>query len=544
MRTADPCRLKADIVGFFTNASWEKKSRLRRLMFVAAVFAVWAYAVIKTVSRHEYFRDEIRAYSIALASPSLWQLPKLLINEGHPIVWYALLHLLHEIVVSPLTLPIASVLVAAAAMLLFLMRAPFAPALKFLFTFSLLPLFEYSVMARNYGISMLLMFCFAALYRWRRRYPLLLALVLALLANTNIHSLMLAGVLGSIWFWNDLIVERHNLVSGERWRLAAGAVLMLLAALFAVKTVVPDQRTVVTPAYHLMGLDYFKELATAIALPWRSMYDLIPFPNRGVAGAVLQASLFILVFLGLWPKRSLALALWCAASLLTFIFAVVNPGGLRHQGLMLVFLLVMYWLYAESAQPASDSHARVLTTCALLVALPIILLRGDYLAVHYTRIDRGTALSSVKALGVWLKAHAEDQRAIVVGEPDYLIEALPYYTGEEVYIPRESRFGKWVLFTSQSQPVMSLAELLDSAERLKEKNRPVFIAMGFAEDTFEHGDQLAYSYNKVLTWTAADWQRFKEHTRKVAAFWSSYNDENFDLYEVRLGGSMGATPNK
>ena len=63
-----------------------------------------------------------------------------------------------------LVLKVLSILIAGAAMLLFIFRSPFPLPLKVLFVFSLLPLYEYAVMARNYGISMLLMFSFAALY--------------------------------------------------------------------------------------------------------------------------------------------------------------------------------------------------------------------------------------------------------------------------------------------------------------------------------------------------------------------------------------------
>jgi hypothetical protein len=55
---------------------------------------------------------------------------------------------------------------------------------------------EYSVMARNYGITMLVLFAFAAGYeRWRHR-GWVVGLWLLLLANTNVHSVLLAGALG------------------------------------------------------------------------------------------------------------------------------------------------------------------------------------------------------------------------------------------------------------------------------------------------------------------------------------------------------------
>ena len=58
---------------------------------------------------------------------------------------------------------------------------------------------EYTVVSRNYGVSMLTMFVFAWAYpRWRHG-GVGLGLVLALLCNTNVPSVMIAGALGLFW---------------------------------------------------------------------------------------------------------------------------------------------------------------------------------------------------------------------------------------------------------------------------------------------------------------------------------------------------------
>ena len=123
--------------------------------------------------------------------------------EGHPILWYLILYLGHSIVDSPLVLPIASIAIASAAVALFMLRSPFPLWLKALFLFSGLPLYEYSVMARNYGISMLLLFLVASLYRYRTTQWLPLAIGLGLLANTNIHATVLAFLLMLTWAWTS-----------------------------------------------------------------------------------------------------------------------------------------------------------------------------------------------------------------------------------------------------------------------------------------------------------------------------------------------------
>jgi hypothetical protein len=75
-------------------------------------------------------------------------------HKGHPILWYLLLYIGKTIVDTPLILPVTSIVIAFGAVAVFMFFAPFPLWIRCLFIFSALPVYEYSVMARNYGISM------------------------------------------------------------------------------------------------------------------------------------------------------------------------------------------------------------------------------------------------------------------------------------------------------------------------------------------------------------------------------------------------------
>jgi hypothetical protein len=84
-----------------------------------------------------------------------------LAHEGHPLLWYLLLHLGHAVLSSRLILPLVSLAVAVGTVALLILRSPLPLWLKALFLFGRMPLYECSVMARNYGLSILLLFTFA-----------------------------------------------------------------------------------------------------------------------------------------------------------------------------------------------------------------------------------------------------------------------------------------------------------------------------------------------------------------------------------------------
>src|SRR5262249_34936058 len=101
--------------------------------FEWVVFISWCAIVLGVAARHEFWRDEVRALSLSIDARTPLDLPALLRNEGHPILWYLVLWAGYRLAGSPVILPAAAFVVAAAAVFLFVQRAPLHRALKVLF---------------------------------------------------------------------------------------------------------------------------------------------------------------------------------------------------------------------------------------------------------------------------------------------------------------------------------------------------------------------------------------------------------------------------
>jgi hypothetical protein len=150
----------------------------------------------------------------------------------------------------------------------------------------------------------------------------------------------------------------------------------------------------------------------------------------------------------------------------------------RHRGIFLIFALVLLWIRFASGSPRC-THFAVLPAAALPAFVTLLFL--DQLGVGAVAVadDYVHEMSSCRALGQFLRSTPELKGAIILGEPDYLLEALPYYADNDIYIPREGRFGKRVLYTTASKADMSLHELLEAGRSLKKRfGRPVLIALG------------------------------------------------------------------
>ena len=142
-------------------------------------------------------------------------------------------------------------------------------------------------------------------------------------------------------------------------------------------------------------------------------------------------------------------------------------------------------------------------------------------------------MTSSKEFGTFLSDSTKYKDAILVGEPDFLLESIPYYASNEIYIPREKRFGTTVSWTTDAAPIISLGEVLEDAKEIKaEYHRPVLIVLGFYSLNESSDGRIPYSYNKIFTWTRAEFIKFHNSTTLVGEYTHALTDENYYVYEV------------
>src|SRR6516162_9288025 len=106
------------------------------VLWCLAIFAAWAAIVGVVELHHQFWRDEVRALSLALDADSLLSVPATIHGEGHPALWYLLLRASYNIFGTKAVLPLLNLLIAGAAVIIFLWRAPFSVWWKALFVFS------------------------------------------------------------------------------------------------------------------------------------------------------------------------------------------------------------------------------------------------------------------------------------------------------------------------------------------------------------------------------------------------------------------------
>jgi hypothetical protein len=512
------------------------------------LFGLWLAAAGALAWRHVIWRDEARALSFATQGEDWIAMLQGLHGDSHPALWYLLLRAAYGIAGRPEVLPLLAFAIALAAAWLLAWRSPFPRPLIALILASHFFIYEFSVMARNYGIGMLILFALAIAYPLCRERGVALGALLFLLANCNVIAAILAGAFSIFWFI-DILDE-----TGPRWspamaNFAVNAAIAAAGAVLSFATVYPTFNDAAV-ASHPAGVTT-RDVLSAIANPALSFAQLLGWQVAPTYFAVpwtpivisVGGPLLIGATLGLIDRKGALLA--CLASLagLSAFFFVVYPGEYRHQATWLAFVIAMYWISWKPNRPAREQAAthrnggsfplirRVGLACFLvLIGVQATLGLADL--AFAAIVDEPESRSRDFADLVSQRPDLKD--AVLIADPDYMLEPMHYYLPNSTYFVRERRYGEYVRFTRKARLHLTLGDLLDEARAIHlSTGRPVVIALAWRLGEIDPARVYRESYVWTFSAPGDQIERFRQATTLLAQFPKATSGESYDVYLLR-----------
>jgi hypothetical protein len=424
--------------------------------FAWVLTAAFALLGVAMQGRHEMFRDEIQAWLIA-RDLGVGDLLRYLRYEGHPTLWYLCLKVLVPFTDSPRAMQSLHLLIISAAVWVGAAFAPCSRPLKVLAAFGYFFAFEYSVIARNYALGVLLGFAFCALYGRRAVRPLWMAVVLALMANTSAHALVVAVTAMAALVWEQIQRPLGTSTPARRGRILAVAI-MAAGVAFAFWTLRPPPDGGYAAEWHT-ELDPHRaalvvsQLANAfLPMPdwqhhfWNSniLYQL---PHDGVVRVGLAAGILLAAVLALAATpAALVLFLFSVAGL-DLLFYTKYIGYLRHHGFLYVAFLMALWIRPSCTRVAwswgrhAGAVARV-ARCGRWLFSGVLLLQVGA-AIVALALDAVLPWSPAGQVTDYLRTHRQSR--LVVGLSDWQASVVAGPLGREpIYFPRGRRFGTYV----------------------------------------------------------------------------------------------------
>jgi hypothetical protein len=392
----------------------------RRFAFAALAAYVLLTSIIAL--HHEPWRDEADPWLVARDADPATFLKRASLG-GTPELWHLMLVPLARGGAPYESQKILHLCIATASIAMLLLRSPFPPLTKLAAAFSYYLAYEYAIVVRSYALSLLLLFCIATLYGSRRDRPLRYALVLALLANTNAHSLFIAAFLGVLYAWE---AAKLRLIRSCLTPMA----IMVLGGMAAAIQLENDT------ADRAMGFVHIQFLAPFDALG-QAFLPMLDWRIASVVGvAIVSAAMW-------WLRADLPLLAFLCASYgaIAMILAFWWIGGLRHAGFFLILLLVVIWIHldGQNGKPVTRTGRIVLGL------LTLSLLVSDLSTAVVDLTDYRQAFSGAKEMAAFIESHGLGDRPVAAHSETTTSALAPYmrhplwYPGIEEY----GSFGMW-----------------------------------------------------------------------------------------------------
>jgi hypothetical protein len=397
---------------------------LRDLPLTLAFIALFLVQLV----HHNLWRDELNAFGIAAASPSLATLFHYIHYEGHPWLWYFLLWIVTKFTLLPWGMKVLQALIGTGIYLMLGLASPFSRWEKVLLFLGFFITFEYTVMVRMYGVMLLLALVYI---RQRVLHPeraLGLALLLGLIASTDALGVILSLALLAEYAYARLRGANQPAIPARRLA-AAGLVYLALLGLsvYSAKTA-PDisWRTTHHIFAHAKEPAYLLEAAqNYIALPYllgirRPLRDFWVGPSPHPVFFTLCIPLVLLAYWSIFRRHRGLLLLVGTTILGGILFGhLIYHGAQRQFGItFLGFLLALWVLRAGSPRlPAAACLLLGLSAIGGLVANA-----GQWAA----------PFSNAEPTVAWLQANGLAQGPIA-GTPDTTLSDIAELLHRPVY---------------------------------------------------------------------------------------------------------------
>lgn len=496
-----------------------------------AIGILWLGLALYLAAHHVLWRDEVRALSLALRGETIFDMPAQARGYGHPLFWHVILRAGHDLIGSRVVLPGAAFTIAIAATVTLIWASRLRGMLVALVVFGCFGLYEYVVVARNYGISLLLLFVIAASYCRSRGHGMTLGFLLALLCNTNVHALVLAVAL--YVFWAGDVILGHGANAPARKTLFWNGVLLAFGAAVSIVSVFPSVED--APSVSDAG-DAVRSLQFLPSFGFGRIFGNFHYDFSVQA----IAALLVIGSLGMFAQRPAALlAGIIALSGLQAIFVLVYPGFYRHQALLIAFYITLAWLVAAGHGGRWSAGARAagwlrraeLGGRALFLVLLAAQLPASARVIANTA--GGRPEGEARRVAALIARHRLEQ-AIIIVEPDFMGETLRYYVDNPLYSLRQMRFADVTGMKLAESSTMTLARILAAARAVQHRHRrDVLILLnaplspGGQRSVIERG-----SFGPLLM-TAADQRRFRSETVPLGELRSAIGDEEYGTYLLK-----------
>jgi hypothetical protein len=487
-----------------------KQSRIFPV-FKGFIFGFFFFSIsLWLVGFHEMWRDELQAWLIARDSTSLINLYNNLQHEGTTGLWHLFLYLLTRIFESPVTMQYFHVAISSISIFILFVWSPFTTTQKVLLSFSYFLFYEYSIIARNYSISVMLIFLACALFSRRKIFPFTFAITLFLLSHTNVFGLIFAICIFLTIFFDEIVVRKRNIVNHSLTIKEILAIIFVFLGFFfaSIQLLSSNDINDRLDWYFYPNLDRFKYVYQAMVGAY------IPFPEISLSfwNSPLLLTKPSLAYLSFLPMS--ILSIFCiyffrrptsfflyfslSVSLLLFFYAS-NHGALRHKGFLFISFISALWIYNSCD---TKNYFKNFGKLKVFDKLKFNNLINFFFIVHFCSglvvniLDYKYHFSSAKQTAEFLKKNNLSNLQIIGHGPT--IAVAGYLPNKKIYFADTNRFGTWIKNDISILRKLDLEYLDAASAKFVSQYGDALLILNFSIEEISGDRRLEYRFEKLF----------------------------------------------
>ena len=510
---------------------------------------------------HELWRDELDIYARLFYNNFLKYNGTRGPLEFSSLIYYNLLHILVKLVPSFSFFQAFHLIIITLAVYIFNKYSPFSILQKILFTFSYFMVFDYGIISRWYGFSVLIVFLIAYLLtRKRLNYILICALIL-ILANHNISSAIFAvslilytiiHILNRFPFKNFSTKEKTNLVTASIIFIT-GSILILIQYSYSYMYQGNTFEMLGHPPFFMsirniwnayIPIPDLKQHAAfwntnIIPFPlWYSdNYDVNSFITAGNITACIISIILILLCIAIFSKKLPVLLtfVFCNVTYFIFMHFVLRAYYIRYLGLYFISFVYCCWLYVYSddfvtiplfrkvistKSYTKFSFFNIIITYLITLIFFVQFLAGLYVypqSIHYQFTKAWETAGYIK--------NNIPNDYFLVGAVDYAVLPISVILNRDIYFPQTHRCSRFVEYWGVDRnPNITNGELLkEGIKYLLNDNKRIVVIL-----SYELKDNNGNPVNKAMITDSV-------LLIKIISFEGDIiqSDEQYYLYELR-----------
>jgi hypothetical protein len=214
----------------------------------------------------------------------------------------------------------------------------------------------------------------------------------------------------------------------------------------------------------------------------------------------------------------------------SILFRGAYTPALRHEGVLFFVLVSLCWIAATEPGDTSTPAGRKSLALGMLPLLAFQTLTLPVVARRYIVHP----LSSSKLFANLINSSPKYREAILMSEPDYNLETMPYYVTNPVYMPRQREFHYRVYWDRgpRRQQDLSLGQLVNIADSVGCANsRPVLLAITYRQVITDTAGSTRLPYRPaIFRWNQTDRALLMSRSRRVMSFLAAA-DEDYYIFE-------------